>query len=853
MGGERDLAISFQSVFGAWSPPLERTDLERLSARRGWEVVGARESFLVAPSVSTLADLLRQEAEAWRRQETMEWGWLPWIVEHCHLLAETPDQLLEVALRVEAGLFGDVEDWRAAERRWIDHGITPEDVAYWRHHALDRNIATIGMSLAWRDGSRPQHEVQEETRIAAVATLQELLHAALECSTAKVRRALMALTAGIAFWLIDARIQGAVEFPSARADLLCLARPPRVDLHLLTFIARASDDDPGWCAWLDRIAEEGRFESHQHAGPDFALRFSRWLSRWWDDPFRRPRVELLVVGLAERTDPPQDHPALREARAMKPREFTNPEAARGAFDAQYRNTSISTDELLERWYALRQRGIDASFWRSLYELSSHGVQRFAEFWRSLAPDDRAARAELLRALRAYQYRRAAALVRDGRWSWLRLPMPSPSELASITAPVPAVPAAPTPVPTRFEVTNFRGLRDLVIEAPSAREERGVTLLVLGRNGLGKTTLLRALALALVDPAVASGVLAQSPPPFRRDGCDAARCVVRTSEGEYAVTIQNGGEVERVVDPQPPEGPRPFVVAYGCRRGSALGSPVQRIDVSPASDIDNLFDQPLGLTNTEAGLAQLKAASNDRGDEAWQVYDHVREALKGLLPEVDAIEIRSDRRVWVTFKDPSLGDVRWSALSDGYLTTAGWAVDLMARWIERQTNRLKLPVKPGFREAMTGYALIDEIDLHLHPAWQTRVIADARRIFPRMNFIVTTHNPLTLVGARPGEVRVLVRDVDTGDVLAVDPTAGDPSSDPRLLTGTELYRTYFGIDDVHPDEAGRLLREYQYLAANPYRSDDEDALLAKMREDLAREGITPNIPPVAREAIPEDEA
>lgn len=852
VGGEHRMSISLPSIFTTCSPPMARDELERLSVRHGGGVVQSREHFLVAPSSMALAELLRHEAEAWR-QETTGWESQPWIVNHCLLLAETPDELDEIAERVRAGEFGDTEDWRAAERRWIDQGITPQDVIHWRRYGLDAAIGTIGMSLAWSSGYRPQTEVLQETRRDGIATLQELLHAAIECSTVKVRQALMKLAAGVASWLIDARIQGAVEFPSDRADLLRLVDPSRVALHLLSFIARASDDDPGWCAWLDRLAEEGCFERDQYAGPDFTVHFGRWLSRWWDDPLRRPRVELLVAELADRGVSSQDHPAVQQARAMRPSEFTSPEAAQSAFNARHRDSSVSADALLSHWDELHQRGFDAHFGRSLYELSQDGARRFVALWRSLAPDEHTARENLLQAVRAYQYRRAAALERGDRWSRLRLPMPSPSELAFIPAPAPPVVEVPTPLPARFEIANFRGLRDLVIDLPPGRGEQGVTLLVLGRNGLGKTTLLRALALALVDPAVASGVLAQTTTPFRRDGCDEARCVVRTSAGEYAVTIQNGGEVERVVDPRPPDGPRPFVVAYGCRRGSALGSSVQRVDPSPANDIDNLFDQPLGLTNTEAWLAQLKAASNDRGDDAWQVYEHVREALKALLPGVSLLEIRADRRVWVTFEDPALGDVRWTALSDGYLTTAGWAVDLMARWIERQTNRLKLPVRADFREVMTGYALIDEIDLHLHPAWQTRVIADARRIFPRVNFIVTTHNPLTLVGARPGEVRVLVRDADTGDVRAVDPTAGDPSSDPRLLTGTELYRTYFGIDDVHPDEAGRLLREYHYLAANPYRSDAEDAQLAKMREDLAREGITPNIPPVAREALPEDES
>ena len=41
------------------------------------------------------------------------------------------------------------------------------------------------------------------------------------------------------------------------------------------------------------------------------------------------------------------------------------------------------------------------------------------------------------------------------------------------------------------------------------------------------------------------------------------------------------------------------------------------------------------------------------------------------------------------------------------------------------------------------ALIDEVDLHLHPAWQQRVLDDLLRTFPNTQFIVSTHSPQVL--------------------------------------------------------------------------------------------------------------
>lgn len=48
-------------------------------------------------------------------------------------------------------------------------------------------------------------------------------------------------------------------------------------------------------------------------------------------------------------------------------------------------------------------------------------------------------------------------------------------------------------------------------------------------------------------------------------------------------------------------------------------------------------------------------------------------------------------------------------------------------------------------------LIDEIDLHLHPKWQRRVVPDLQRAFPQLQFIATTHSPFILQSLEPGEV------------------------------------------------------------------------------------------------------
>jgi predicted ATP-binding protein involved in virulence len=51
----------------------------------------------------------------------------------------------------------------------------------------------------------------------------------------------------------------------------------------------------------------------------------------------------------------------------------------------------------------------------------------------------------------------------------------------------------------------------------------------------------------------------------------------------------------------------------------------------------------------------------------------------------------------------------------------------------------------------GIVLIDEVDLHLHPRWQRRVVDDLRRVFPNIQFIVSTHSPFIIQSLEPGQL------------------------------------------------------------------------------------------------------
>ncbi|OJE17822.1 hypothetical protein A9490_13660 [Bacillus thuringiensis] len=109
-------------------------------------------------------------------------------------------------------------------------------------------------------------------------------------------------------------------------------------------------------------------------------------------------------------------------------------------------------------------------------------------------------------------------------------------------------------------------------------------------------------------------------------------------------------------------------------------------------------------------------------------------------------IKADE-VQVTLPDGKVLPFRM--LSDGYRNTIGIVADIAYRMsvlnphLEKNASRLT-----------PGIVLIDEIDLHLHPKWQRRIVDDLKRTFPNVQFIVTTHSPFIIQSLQEGELRIL---------------------------------------------------------------------------------------------------
>ena len=133
----------------------------------------------------------------------------------------------------------------------------------------------------------------------------------------------------------------------------------------------------------------------------------------------------------------------------------------------------------------------------------------------------------------------------------------------------------------------------------------------------------------------------------------------------------------------------------------------------------------------------------------------------------------------------------------------------------------------------GIFIIDEIDAHLHPSWQRRIIPTLTRHFPKVQIFASTHSPMMVAGLKKGQVHLLKRD-ETGQVVW-----SRNEQDIIGWTADEIYRTFMGIDDPTDEltvQRVNRLRELRDMESRTEAEDDEmNGLRRQVNQDLLAKG------------------
>ena len=179
---------------------------------------------------------------------------------------------------------------------------------------------------------------------------------------------------------------------------------------------------------------------------------------------------------------------------------------------------------------------------------------------------------------------------------------------------------------------------------------------------------------------------------------------------------------------------------------------------------------------------------------------VLQAIRSCLPvESLRFSIRHGTLV-ATLADGRL--MPFTALSDGYRNMIAMVGDLAYKCAVLNPHLGNLALQETH-----GVVLVDELDLHLHPRWQRKVVEDLRLTFPKVQFICTTHSPFLIQSLRSGEELVMLD--------------GQPTADLANMSVGEIAQGIMGIANPQVSERYEEMRG----AAKQYLQTLDEAVLA----------------------------
>ncbi len=398
---------------------------------------------------------------------------------------------------------------------------------------------------------------------------------------------------------------------------------------------------------------------------------------------------------------------------------------------------------------------------------------------------------------------------------------------------------------RMLMKNFRGFAERELRFHPQFN------LVVGENGLGKTSVLEALSIAAGSWFL--GVRGHDSRHIRPT--DVRLSAVDTEDGvrwepQYPTVIEASGEIQgkpmtwmrslhspsgrttysgaadvKNLGRQAQEAVQagktitlPLISYYGT--GRLWNAPRDRARVKSADTLartarrsrlsayDNSVDPRLSVAELVRWFAREEWRAFQRRGKASKVFATVRGALVANVE--NARDIYFDAEYGEVIVRFAGGERQpFNNLSDGQRTMLALVGD-----IARKAVTLNPHLGDAVLTRTPGVILIDELDLHLHPKWQRHVIEDLRTTFPALQFFATTHSPF------------LIQSLHSGDELVM--LEGQPVSSVDELRLEDIARGIQGVE--HPEVSERY--QAARAAARTYLELLEEAADSP-REELAR--------------------
>jgi predicted ATP-binding protein involved in virulence len=346
----------------------------------------------------------------------------------------------------------------------------------------------------------------------------------------------------------------------------------------------------------------------------------------------------------------------------------------------------------------------------------------------------------------------------------------------------------------LKVKNFKKFSGYTIDL------RPAFTLLIGDNGMGKTTILDALAVAagvwLIDypdmtlassgrnilPHEIRAETIEATSSFRLIDCKPVEITATGIIGTESVTWKrkipvkgsrtsnsDSKEAIQIID-QIFERDRmgeknwlPIIAYYGAGRAWFPSKSRERKPelAKPSRRWDAFYDclaERIRIGDLQNWFHKEAIAALNRHGEMRMAYKVVKFAILRCIPEASNLWFDPDRLEIMLLIDGQA--LPFNSLSAGQKMMVALIADIAIKMVTQnfaflaEESDLDYQTLPQVLQKTPGLVLIDELDVHLHPKWQRRVVNDLKNTFPAIQFVCTSHSPFIIQSISPGELRSL---------------------------------------------------------------------------------------------------
>jgi energy-coupling factor transporter ATP-binding protein EcfA2 len=374
----------------------------------------------------------------------------------------------------------------------------------------------------------------------------------------------------------------------------------------------------------------------------------------------------------------------------------------------------------------------------------------------------------------------------------------------------------------FSIENFQGIKALSCETIPLNTQ---WIFLTGQNGFGKTSILKALLLGLIGKS-----------EFRLEEIDENTRItlkvlyrdINNFPSTYPLARYN------IFNSHLFSAQKQDIAAYGAIRTHFIP------DASDIAVSDNLFERADTVLNTEQLLKTL-----DGNEKLKPFKEIIIQAFLKFIPRLSKIEFEANengtsKRVLYYEKDDNgneLPPVTFDKLAMGMRSIIGLVGDIIQRLSKGKSFRKEEIEAVGFVHSyrfpyfksladLYGIVIIDEFDNHLHPSWQRMLVKKLTELFPKVQFIVSTHSAIPLLGAPPDKTVILNVNRTQEEGITVRRLEKIEKELKYLLPNQLLTSDIFDLDEIeniylNDNELDKIPTEDNYIDIEKNKKLKED--------------------------------